>query len=128
MVDDFGPILNPMIVDGQVHGGVAQGVGQALLENCVYDEDSGQLLSGSFVDYTMPRADNLPNFKTDYVCTPSPHNALGVKGCGEAGAIAAPPAVIAAVLNALAPLGVQDISMPATPFKIWQAIQAAKKH
>jgi carbon-monoxide dehydrogenase large subunit len=128
VVDDFGPILNPMIVDGQVHGGVAQGVGQALLENCVYDEDSGQLLSGSFVDYTMPRADNLPNFKTDYVCTPSPHNALGVKGCGEAGAIAAPPAVIAAVLNALAPLGVQDISMPATPFKIWQAIQAAKKH
>jgi carbon-monoxide dehydrogenase large subunit len=128
VVDDFGPILNPMIVDGQVHGGVAQGVGQALLENCVYDEDSGQLLSGSFVDYTMPRADDLPSFKTDYVCTPSPHNALGVKGCGEAGAIAAPPAVIAAVLNALKPVGVTDIQMPATPHRIWQAIQAAKKH
>lgn len=128
VVDDFGPILNPMIVDGQVHGGVAQGIGQALLENCVYDEESGQLLTGSFVDYTMPRADNLPSFKTDYVVTPSPHNALGVKGCGEAGAIAAPPAVIHAVLNALRPLGVDDISMPATPFKIWQAIQAAKKH
>jgi aerobic carbon-monoxide dehydrogenase large subunit len=128
VVDDFGPILNPMIVDGQVHGGVAQGVGQALLENCVYDEDSGQLLSGSFVDYTMPRADDLPSFKTDYVCTPSPHNALGVKGCGEAGAIAAPPAVIAAVLNALKPVGVTDIQMPATPHRIWQAIQAAKQH
>jgi carbon-monoxide dehydrogenase large subunit len=128
VVDDFGPILNPMIVDGQVHGGVAQGIGQALLEHCVYDPDSGQLLSGSFVDYTMPRADDVPHFATDYVVTPSPHNALGVKGCGEAGAIAAPPAVIHAVINALAPLGVQDVSMPATPFKIWQAIQAARKH
>ncbi len=126
VVDDFGNIVNPMIVAGQVHGGVAQGIGQALLEHTVYDEDTAQLLSGSFVDYTMPRADDLPNFKLDYVCTPSPHNALGVKGCGEAGAIAAPPAVINAVLNALAPAGVKDISMPATPHKIWQALQRAK--
>ena len=128
VIDDFGNVVNPMIVEGQVHGGVAQGVGQALLENCVYDEDSAQLLSGSFVDYTMPRADDLPNFAVGYVVTPSPHNALGVKGCGEAGAIAAPPAVINAVINALAPAGVDDISMPATPHKIWQALQSARRN
>jgi carbon-monoxide dehydrogenase large subunit len=127
VVDDFGPVLNPMIVDGQVHGGVAQGIGQALLESCVYDEESAQLLSGSFIDYAMPRADDLPSFRTDYVVTPSPHNPLGVKGCGEAGAIAAPPAVIAAVLDALAPLGVADVQMPATPHRIWQAIQNRKR-
>jgi carbon-monoxide dehydrogenase large subunit len=126
VVDDFGNVLNPMIVEGQVHGGCAQGIGQALLENCVYDPDSAQLLSGSLMDYCMPRADDLPNFKVDYIVTPSPHNPLGAKGCGEAGAIAAPPAVMNAVINALRIFGVTDISMPATPLKIWQALQAAR--
>jgi carbon-monoxide dehydrogenase large subunit len=126
VVDDFGNVLNPMIVEGQVHGGCAQGIGQALLENCVYDPESAQLLSGSLMDYCLPRADDLPNFKVDYIVTPSPHNPLGAKGCGEAGAIAAPPAVMNAVVSALRPLGVTDISMPATPLKIWQALKAAR--
>lgn len=126
VVDDFGNVLNPLIVDGQVHGGVAQGIGQALLENCVYDPDSAQLLSGSFVDYTMPRADDLPALNVDYVVTPCPHNPLGVKGCGEAGAIAAPPAVMNAVIDALAPAGVTDLDMPATPHRVWQALRAAR--
>ena len=125
VVDDFGNVINPMIVEGQVHGGTAQGIGQALLEGCVYDPDSAQLLSGSFMDYCMPRADNLPSFTVDYIVTPSPHNPLGVKGCGEAGAIAAPPAVMNAMINALRPAGVTDLSMPATPLKVWQALQAA---
>ncbi|MDP6388636.1 MAG: xanthine dehydrogenase family protein molybdopterin-binding subunit [Alphaproteobacteria bacterium] len=124
-VDDFGTVINPMIVEGQVHGGVAHGVGQALLEGCVYDDD-GQLVSGSFMDYTMPRADNLPNsFVVETTETPSPLNPLGVKGCGEAGAIAAPAAVINAVVDALAPLGVTDVAMPATAETVWQAIQNA---
>ncbi len=125
-VDDFGNIINPMIVEGQVHGGLAQGIGQALLEQCVYDDESGQLLTGSYVDYTMPRADDLPMFRVDTTVTPCTHNALGVKGCGEAGAIGSPPAVINAILDALAPVGVTDIAMPATPHRVWQAIQAAK--
>ena len=125
-VDDFGTIINPMIVEGQVHGGLVQGIGQALLENCVYDKDTGQLLTGSFMDYAMPRADDFPEFKIGHVCTPCTHNALGTKGCGEAGAIGSPPAIINAVLDALAPLGVKDIDMPATPHRVWQAIQAAK--
>ncbi|TWT01660.1 xanthine dehydrogenase family protein molybdopterin-binding subunit [Reyranella sp. CPCC 100927] len=124
-VDDFGNIVNPMVVEGQVHGGIAQGVGQALLENAVYDKDSGQLLSGSYMDYTMPRADNLPSFKLGYQVTPCPHNPLGVKGCGEAGAIAAPAAVMNAVRDALAQVGAQDrIEMPATPRAVWEAIHA----
>jgi carbon-monoxide dehydrogenase large subunit len=121
-VDDFGTLVNPMIVEGQVHGGLAHGIGQALLENCVYDEDSGQLVSGSFQDYCMPRADNLPSFDVDYAPTIPPHNPLGVKGCGETGAIAAPPAVINAITNAL---GIKHLDMPATPEKIWRAAQAA---
>ncbi len=125
VVDDFGNVINPMIVEGQVHGGTVQGIGQALLENCVYDPDTAQLLSGSFMDYCMPRADNLPNFLVDYIVTPSPHNPLGVKGCGEAGAIAAPPAVMNAMMNALRPAGVTELSMPATPLKVWQALRAA---
>lgn len=125
-VDDFGNIVNPMIVDGQVHGGLAQGIGQALLESCIYDRESGQLLTGSYIDYTMPRADNFPNFVVDTTCTPCTHNVLGVKGCGEAGAIGSPPAVINAVIDALEPLGVTDIAMPATPLKVWNAIQKAK--
>ncbi len=125
-VDDFGNIINPMIVEGQVHGGLVQGIGQALVENCVYDEETGQLLTGSFMDYAMPRADDMPDFKLDTLCTPCSHNPLGAKGCGEAGAIGSPPAVINAVLDALRPLGVTDFDMPASPARVWSAIQAAK--
>ena len=121
--DDFGNIINPMIVEGQVHGGLAQGIGQALLENAVYDED-GQLVTGSYMDYTMPRADDLPFFKVATTSTPCTHNPLGVKGCGEAGAIGSPPAVISAICDALGEYGVTHIDMPATPEKIWRAIQA----
>ncbi len=126
-VDDFGNVINPMIVEGQVHGGLAQGIGQALLEGCIYDEESGQLLTGSYMDYTMPRADDLPSFRVGTHNTPCTHNPLGVKGCGEAGAIGAPPAVINAVIDALQPLGVGevDIGMPATPARVWQAIRRA---
>ena len=123
-VDDFGRVINPMIVSGQVHGGVAQGIGQALLEGCVYDA-SGQLLTGSMMDYCMPRADNMPSFRLDTNNVPAPDNPLGVKGCGEVGAIGSPPAVINAVLDALKPIGVTDITMPATPLRVWQAIRAA---
>ncbi len=125
-VDDFGTIINPMIVEGQVHGGLVQGIGQALMENCVYDRETGQLLTGSFMDYTMPRADDFPEFKIGNVCTPCTHNPLGTKGCGEAGAIGSPPAVINAVLDALHGLGVKEFDMPATPHRVWEAIQAAK--
>jgi len=124
-VDDFGNIVNPMIVHGQIHGGVAHGVGQALLEQAVYDE-SGQLLTGSFMDYCMPRASDVPSFEVGGTVTPCPHNPLGVKGCGEAGAIAAPPAVINAVVDALSPLGVTHVEMPATPQRVWRAMQDAK--
>ena len=123
-VDDVGRVINPMIVEGQVHGGVAQGIGQALLEGCVYDA-SGQLLTGSYMDYTMPRADNLPNLNVGTQSVMGASNPLEVKGVGEVGAIGSPPAVINAVLDALAALGVKDISMPATPSKVWQAIQNA---
>ena len=117
--DDFGNIINPMIVEGQVHGGIAQGIGQALLEGVVYD-DTGQLITGSYMDYCMPRADNLPNFKVETTNTPCPSNPLGVKGCGEAGAIAAPAALMNAITNALG----KDIDMPATPEKVWRAAQS----
>ncbi len=123
-VDDVGRVINPMIVEGQVHGGVAQGIGQALLEGCVYDDD-GQLLTGSYMDYTMPRAGDLPNLNVGTQSVLGASNPLEVKGVGEVGAIGSPPAVINAVLDALAPLGVDDISMPATPAKVWQAIQNA---
>jgi carbon-monoxide dehydrogenase large subunit len=123
-VDDFGTIINPMIVEGQVHGGLVQGIGQALMENCVYDKETGQLLTGSFMDYTMPRADDFPAFTLGHVCTPCTHNPLGTKGCGEAGAIGSPPTIMNAVLDALAPLGVKNLDMPATPNRVWQAIQA----
>ena len=122
-VDDFGNVINPMIVEGQVHGGIAQGVGQALLEGVVYDTESGQLLTGSFLDYTMPRADDLPSYKVAMTHTPCPHNPLGVKGCGEAGAIAAPAALMNAITDAL---GTETIQMPATPLKVWQTIQSHK--
>ena len=119
-MDDFGNIINPMIVEGQVHGGIVQGVGQALREECVYDMESGQLVTGSYMDYSMPRADDFPDFKIDFTVTENPSNPLGVKGCGEAGAIAAPAALMNAVVNAI---GV-DIQMPATPQKVWQALQS----
>ena len=118
-VDDFGTIINPMIVEGQVHGGIAQGIGQALLEHAVYDKDA-QLVTGSFMDYVMPRAHNLPSFKIGTTVTPAPSNPLGIKGCGEAGAIASPAAVINAITNAV---GTEDIVMPATPQVIWSAVQ-----
>jgi carbon-monoxide dehydrogenase large subunit len=121
-VDDVGNVINPMIVDGQIHGGVAQGVGQALFEGALYDE-SGQLTSGSYMDYTMPRADDLPSFEVDRTVTPCPHNPLGVKGAGEAGAIGSTPAVVNAVVDALSPFGIKDIRMPMTPERVWQAIQ-----
>jgi len=124
IADDVGVIINPMIVDGQAHGGLAHGIGQALLEECVYDED-GQLVSGSFMSYCMPRAADLPSFKVGNHVTACTHNPTGIKGVGEVGAIGVPPAVINAVLDALAPLGVTDISMPATPEKVWRAIRAA---
>ncbi len=124
--DDFGNIINPMIVEGQIHGGVAHGLGQALLENCVYDSD-GQLVSASYMDYAMPRADDLPNFAVDHSCvTPCTHNPLGAKGCGEAGAIGSPPTLVNAVVDALSDHGVTHIDMPLSPSRVWAAIQAAK--
>ena len=125
IADDVGVIINPMIVDGQAHGGLAQGIGQALLEEAVYDAE-GQLTNGTYMGYCMPRAADLPSFKVGNHVTACTHNPLGIKGVGEVGAIGVPPAVINAVLDALAPLGVTDISMPATPEKVWRAIQAAR--
>ena len=122
-VDDFGRIINPMIVDGQVHGGIAHGIGQALLENCVYDKETGQLLTGSYNDYSMPRADNVPSYDTATQETLCPHNPLGVKGCGEAGTIGAGAAVMNAVVNALSTRGISHIDMPATAHNVWQAIR-----
>ena len=117
-VDDFGKVINPMIVEGQVHGGLVQGIGQALTEGCVYD-DAGQLISASYMDYSMPKADDVPSFQVATTETACTHNTLGVKGCGEAGAIGAPPAVMNAITDAI---GVR-VSMPATPEKVWRALQ-----
>ncbi|MEC7258461.1 MAG: molybdopterin cofactor-binding domain-containing protein, partial [Pseudomonadota bacterium] len=122
--DDFGNIINPMIVSGQVHGGLAQGIGQALLENCAYDED-GQLLSATYMDYAMPRAGDVPMFEVDHSAkTPCTHNPLGVKGCGEAGAIGSPPSVVNAVIDALQSGGksVTHIDMPLSPARVWAAM------
>ena len=121
--DDFGRILNPMIVAGQVHGGLAQGIGQALLEGCVYDKETGQLLTGSYNDYAMPRADDLPSFTLSTNVTLCTHNPLGVKGCGEAGAIGAPAAITNALVDALKPLGIRHLDMPATSERLWRLIQ-----
>jgi len=118
-VDDFGTVINPMIVEGQIHGGIAQGIGQALLEHGIYDTESGQLLTGSYMDYAMPRADDLPDFDVGMTVTKCPSNPLGVKGCGEAGAIAAPAAVVNAITDAL---GTNSFDMPATPEKVWRAL------
>lgn len=123
-VDDVGNIINPMIVEAQIVGGIAQGVGQALWEEAVYDEN-GQLLTASLMDYAMPRADGFPSIQVDRIVTPSPDNPLGVKGAGEMGTIAATPTIASAVLDALSPLGIKHLDMPLTPQKIWQAIQTA---
>jgi carbon-monoxide dehydrogenase large subunit len=122
-VDDFGNVINPMIVEGQVHGGIAQGVGQALFEGAHYNKD-GQLVTASYMDYTMPRADDLPSFDIGMTNTPCTTNPLGIKGCGEAGAIASPPAVINAITDAV---GHEDVTMPATPQVVWQACQKSAR-
>jgi carbon-monoxide dehydrogenase large subunit len=123
-VDDCGTVLNPLIVEGQVHGALAQGAGQALLERIAYSAD-GALLTGSLLDYAVPRAADLPGWVTGHTVTPSPLNPLGVKGVGEAGTIGLPPAVVNAVLDALRPLGVRQVDMPLTPDRVWKAIQTA---
>ena len=125
-VDDVGTVINPMIVEGQVQGGVAQGLGQALLERCVYEATNGQLLSGSFMDYAMPRANDMPAIVSEFdEGQPCTNNPLGAKGCGEAGSIGAPAAIVSAVLDALRPLGVTDVQLPLTPEQIWKAIHAS---
>ncbi|MGH2410497.1 MAG: xanthine dehydrogenase family protein molybdopterin-binding subunit [Chloroflexota bacterium] len=124
-VDDVGPVINPMIVDGQFHGGIAQGIGQALFEGAVYDDD-GQLKTGSMMDYTVPKATDLPRYETARTVTPSPHSPFGAKGAGEAGTIASTPAVVNAVADALSHLGIHDLQMPLTPQCVWSAIQAVK--
>jgi carbon-monoxide dehydrogenase large subunit len=124
-VDDVGKKINPMIVDGQLHGGIAQGVGQALWEGAIYD-DQGQLLTGSMLDYALPRASYFPKIELDETVTPSPVNPIGVKGVGEAGAIASTAAVANAVVDALSPLGIRHLDMPYTPQTVWRAIQSAK--
>lgn len=126
VVDDIGTVINPMIVHAQIHGGLAQGIGQAMTESAAYDPDSGQILAGSFLDYGIPRADDLINFTGELdESQPCTHNPLGAKGCGESGSIGSPAALVSAVLDALGPLGVTDIDMPLTPLRVWQAIQKA---
>lgn len=127
VVDDFGRVMNPLLLEGQVHGGIAQGIGQALLEHTVYDEESGQLVTGSFMDYCMPRADDVPRIDFSYNEIPCSRNPLGVKGAGEAGAIGAPPAVINAVVDALSERGVRHVDMPATPERLWRAANEPQK-
>jgi carbon-monoxide dehydrogenase large subunit len=122
-VQDVGTVINQQLVDGQMHGGIAQGLGQALTERCVYDEKSGQLLSGSFMDYGLPRADDTPAIQTLTLSLPSPNNALGIKGVGELGPIGAPPAIVNAIVDALKPAGVRHLDMPVTPQRVWAALQ-----
>jgi aerobic carbon-monoxide dehydrogenase large subunit len=122
-VDDVGNVINPMIVDGQIHGGLAQGIGQAMLEGVQYDTE-GNLTNASYMDYCMPRADDLPMFEIDRTVTPCPHNPLGVKGAGEAGCIGSTPAVVNAVMDALRPFGIKDLDMPMTPERVWNAMQS----
>jgi carbon-monoxide dehydrogenase large subunit len=126
VVDDYGVLVNPMIAAGQAHGAIAQGVGQALLEHAAYDAQSGQMLAGSFMDYAMPRADDLPPINLEFNGTRCTTNPLGVKGCGEAGAVAMLPAIGNAIVGALAPLGVTHFDGPATPFRVWQAMRGAR--
>jgi len=126
VVDDVGTVINPLTLKGQIHGGVAQGVGQILTEQVVYEPESGQLLSASFMDYGMPRADTMCNIDVVSNPTPTDSNPLGAKGAGEAGCVGALPAVMIAIMNALAPLGVRELDMPATPERVWQAIEQAQ--
>ena len=126
MADDFGRVINPLLLAGQVHGGVAQGVGQALLERCAYDGDSGQLVTGSLLDHALPRAGDVPSFTVLWNNQPCTTNPLGIKGSGEAGAIGAPPAVIDAIVDALAERGVRHIDMPATPERVWRALNGKR--
>jgi carbon-monoxide dehydrogenase large subunit len=128
VVDDVGRVINPMICHGQIEGALAQGIGQALMENVAFDPDSGQMLSASFMDYAMPRAGDLPpHYELDFIDVPARTNPLGVKGVGEAGCVGAPPAVILAILDALRPLGVEHLDMPATPQRVWQAIHQRRE-
>src|SRR6185369_4833377 len=125
-VDDVGRCINPLIVDGQTHGGIAQGVGEAMWELCAVDPDTGQPITGSFMDYGLPRSNTMPSFNTEIVEVLSPTNPLGIKAGGEGGTTPALAVIVSAVLDALKPYGVRDIQMPVTPFTIWQAIQRAK--
>jgi carbon-monoxide dehydrogenase large subunit len=125
-VDDCGNVINPMIVEGQLHGGIAQGIAQALFEEVVYDED-GTLKTGTLLDYSMPTINEIPNLTLDSTVTPSPTNELGVKGIGEAGTIAASAAVINAICDALAPFGIKHVDMPASPDRLWKQIQEARR-
>ena len=126
VVDDCGRPINPMICEGQIQGGIAQGIGQALMENVVYDRASGQLLSGTYMDYGMPRADDMGDLATHFSNVPCSTNPLGIKGVGESGTIGAPPAVMNAVVDALRAVGVDHIDMPATPARVWAAMQRGK--
>jgi len=125
-VDDAGTVINPLLAEGQLHGSLAQGLGQALLEAIVYDGD-GQLLTGTLMDYAIPRADEVPLVLIEKTCTPSPRNPLGAKGVGEAGCIGIPPAVVNAAVDALAPLGITHLDMPLTPARLWAALRDAKR-
>lgn len=125
-VDDVGTIINPLLAAGQIHGGVVQGIAQALFEEVSYDPDTGQLMTGSLLDYAVPRAEHVPNIRTSFQETPSPTNPIGVKGIGESGSIAAPPCMVHAVLDALSPLDISHLDMPMTPPRIWSAIQKAR--
>ena len=122
----MGTVLNPLLLKGQLHGGIAQGIAQALWEEVVYDE-AGQLLSGSLMDYAVPKADALLMFELDHTVTPTPHNPLGAKGVGEAGCVGAPQAIVNAVMDALTPFGIRHLDMPLSPEKIWRAIREAPK-
>jgi carbon-monoxide dehydrogenase large subunit len=124
-VDDVGVVVNPLALEGQLHGSIAQGLGQALLETVVYERESGQLLTGSFMDYAMPRASDMAPVRSEVLSLPTTTNLLGVKGGSEAGNVGAPPAIVHAILDALAPLGVTDVPIPATPERIWRAIHQA---
>ena len=126
VVDDVGRVFNPLLVKGQLHGGIVQGIGQVLGEEIRYDPESGQMLSGSFMDYMMPRADDVPSFEIETNEVPTPTNPLGAKGAGEAGTVGSLPAVMNAINDALKPLGIRHFEMPATPMRVWQAISGAK--
>ena len=126
VVDDVGTVMNPMLLKGQIQGGVVQGIGQVMMEEVVFEPESGQLLSGSFLDYCMPRADDLPSIEVNSNPVPTKINPLGIKGAGEAGCVGALPCLMNAILDALEPLGIHDLAMPATPERVWQAIRDAE--